>query len=172
MTCGGTVKVFFETYNVSNWQIVIFGAGHVSQALIGLLSNMRCQIQCFDTRPEWLSKLPAADNVTAMHSDNLAAEISKLNANSFVLLMTQGHSTDVPILAEALKHKKFSYLGVIGSKSKRAVVQKDLLEAGVKEELLKDFYCPVGLPIGSNQPAEIAVSIVAQLLAVRDGVSL
>ena len=96
-------------------------------------------------------------------------EIHSLPENTFVLMMTQGHATDFPVLLECAKREKpFPYVGVIGSKSKRAVLVKDLVGAGVNPTRAEDFFCPIGLPIGKSEPAEIAVSVIAQLLEVRD----
>ena len=58
MSCGGSVKIFFERFNTNPWQVVIFGAGHVAQALIPLLLNLDCHLTCYDTRSDWLGKLP------------------------------------------------------------------------------------------------------------------
>jgi len=91
-----------------------------------------------------------------------------LTEKSFVLSLTKGHSSDRPVLRELLrKFPGFAYAGVIGSASKRAVLMRELREDGIPEELLEKVICPVGLPIGGNDPAEIAISIAAQLLEKR-----
>ena len=82
--------------------------------------------------------------------------------------MTQGHSTDLPILEHALKHHDFPYLGVIGSKAKALNMKKELRERGLTEELVNKFICPIGDPIGDNSPIEISFSIISQLLRNRD----
>ena len=83
--------------------------------------------------------------------------------------MTMGHSTDRPILSTIFREQiEPAYLGVIGSKSKRGALVRELKDDGVSSEAAQDFLCPIGLPIGSNQPAEIAISIAAQLLKHRD----
>src|SRR5271170_5754048 len=64
MTCGGSVKLYFEAFNLNVWRIVIFGAGHVSNSLIGVLANLDCTITCIDPREEWLSKLPPSAKLT------------------------------------------------------------------------------------------------------------
>ena len=85
-----------------------------------------------------------------------------------MLSLTKGHSSDRPVLRELLrKFPGFAYAGVIGSASKRAVLMRELREDGIPEELLEKVICPVGLPIGGNDPAEIAISIAAQLLEKR-----
>src|ERR1043165_6052830 len=60
MTCGGIVKLYFESHNVGRWQIVVFGAGHTAQALVNVLIPLDCHVTCVDPRPEWLAALPAA----------------------------------------------------------------------------------------------------------------
>jgi xanthine dehydrogenase accessory factor len=169
MTCGGRVKLYFETYGVSEWQIAVFGAGHVAQAVVASLLTLNCRVLCADGRQEWLDSLPVSPKLRKIHTGDPAMEIHNLPENTFVLMMTQGHATDFPVLLECLRReKKFPYVGVIGSKSKRAVLVKDLIAAGVNPPKAEDFHCPIGLKLGKSEPAEIAVSIVAQLIQVRD----
>ncbi len=167
MTCGGRVKLFFEPTCVSTWPIVVFGAGHIAQALAQLLAKLPCQAKFIDPRSEWLDRLP--EGVDRIQVDDPSKEVDNLPSDAFVLCMTKGHKHDLPVLVKLLQSpNKWPYVGVIGSKSKKAVLTKELLEAGITEKRL-DFHCPIGLPIGSNHPMEIAVSISAQLLACRDG---
>jgi xanthine dehydrogenase accessory factor len=168
MTCGGGVKLFFETYCVTTWKIVVFGAGHVANALISLLSQLDCQITCIDPRAEWLDKLPSSNKLTKILSADMPSEVSGLDDRSFVVLMSMGHTTDKPILLEILRTRQFPYLGVIGSKAKAVRLKKDVLEAGLPEEKASAYHCPLGLDIGSNHPWEIAVSVTAQLIQERD----
>ncbi len=80
-----------------------------------------------------------------------------------------GHATDRPILEEIFRqNREFPFLGVIGSRAKRAVLLKELAAAGIADEQASSFHCPIGLDIGTNQPGEIAVSLVAQLIQERD----
>lgn len=168
MTCGGSLKLYFEAFNIEAWQIVIFGAGHVANALTRLLAQLDCRVTCYDARQEWLGKLPESPRIVRRLEPDLPGVVSELPEHAFVLLMTMGHTTDGPILAEILRTRTFPYLGVIGSRAKAMRLKKDLREAGLPPEAEDAFYCPIGLPIGSNHPAEIAVSIVAQLLQERD----
>jgi len=170
MTCGGIVRVYFEAFNVTRWNIVVFGAGHVAQSLIEMLLKLDCRVTCFDTREEWLARLPSSPKLTRIHSDNLPAEVSKVPGNSFVVLMTMGHTTDKPILIEILRTREFPYVGVIGSNSKAKRLRQDIADAGLPEDAQRAFYCPIGLEIGSDAPQEIAVSVAAQLLQERDRV--
>jgi xanthine dehydrogenase large subunit len=169
MTCGGTVKLFFETVNHRIWSIVLFGAGHVANALVECLIKLNCCITVVDPRDEWLAKLPESKKLTKHSIAEPASFVELLPDRSFVLLMTMGHRTDRPILEAILKSGRvFPYLGVIGSKGKRGALRKELLAAGLSEELVDSFRCPIGLPLGSNEPAEIAISVTAELLQVRD----
>jgi xanthine dehydrogenase accessory factor len=171
MTCGGSVRIYFETYNTHSWNITIFGAGHCAGALISLLTNLECRITCIDPRPEWLAKLPDSPKLTKKLVEHMPGEVESIVPSSFVILMTMGHTTDKPILLEILRRwqkQPFPYLGVIGSRAKAARLYKDIKEAGLPEEYCSLFYCPMGLPFGNNQPQEIAISIAAQLLQVRD----
>lgn len=168
MTCGGRVKLFFECHGIASWQVVVFGAGHVAQALTRLLATLPCHITCIDPRADWLDQLPAG--VAKIETEAPAEQIDTLSDEAFVVCMTRGHRSDLPVLQRIFElDRKFPFLGVIGSRAKAAVLRKELVEAGIATEKL-DFHCPVGLPLGSNHPAEIAVSIVAQLLEVRDAV--
>lgn len=170
MTCGGIVRVYFEAFNVTRWNVVVFGAGHVAQSVIEMLSKLDCRITCIDPREEWLARIIDSPKVTKVHAKDMAGEVKKIPENSFVVLMTMGHSSDSPILVEILRTRKFPYLGVIGSHSKAKRLEQDIAAAGLPDEAQKAFYCPIGLEIGSDAPQEIAVSVAAQLLQERDRV--
>jgi xanthine dehydrogenase accessory factor len=169
MTCGGVVKLFFETYNHSPWQIAIFGAGHVAAAVVHCLLPLECRIRCIDPRREWLERLSDHPQLTKVLAEDSAVEVAALPAEAFVLCMTMGHRTDRPILEEVFRqHRDFPYLGVIGSAAKRKVLERELVQAGVDKSLLAAMRCPIGLELGNNLPGEIAISVVAQLIQERD----
>ncbi len=169
MTCGGVVKLFFEAYNHRTWRIVIFGAGHVAQSLVRCLLEMECQVVCIDPRPEWLARLPRSHKLTPLELADMASYVPQLSQDDFVLSMTMGHRTDRPIL-EAVFYAGLepAYLGVIGSQAKRSVLVRELSAAGISTALTDTMHCPIGLQIGQNQPGEIAISIAAELIQVRD----
>lgn len=168
MTCGGGVKLFFEVFNLNTWNIVVFGAGHVAQSLISVLLGLDCRVTCIDPREEWLSKLPASGKLRKVIAADMPTEVRSLPNDAFVILVTMGHTTDKPVLLEILRTRKFPYVGVIGSKAKAVRLRKDVLEAGLAPDLQTAFYCPIGLDIGTNHPQEIAISVAAQLIQVRD----
>ena len=172
MTCGGVVKLYFEAYNHRTWRIVVFGAGHVAQALVRCLLELECRVVCVDSRPDWLAKLPQSGKLQKIHSENMPDFVAELSDDDFVVCMTMGHATDRPILQEILRQRRqLAYLGVIGSEAKRKVMVRELTIAGLGRELSEQFRCPIGLPMGNNQPGEIAISVAAELIQVRDSLA-
>ncbi|MAT69936.1 MAG: xanthine dehydrogenase accessory protein XdhC [Planctomycetaceae bacterium] len=172
MTCGGEVRLYFETYNHDTWHVVVFGAGHVAVETVRLLSRLPCSVMVFDPRPEWLARIPDHPSVHKTCTDEVRAQVAALPDDAFVLCVTRGHRSDLPVLAEIFRQgRSFPYLGVIGSAAKRKVLARELTESGATPEQLASFHCPIGLPLGGDEPAEIAVSIVAQLLQERDALS-
>jgi xanthine dehydrogenase accessory factor len=168
MTCGGVVKVYFESHNVGRWHIVIFGAGHVANALVNLLVNFDCAVTCIDPRAEWLARLPSSPKLTPIQTADMPSMVKTLPDDAFVVLMSMGHTTDKPVLIEILRTRKFPYLGVIGSDAKANILRRDLAEAGLPEEAQRAFHCPIGIDVGTNHPYEIALSVIAQLIQTRD----
>lgn len=170
MTCGGSVKLYFEPHLAAAvaWPIVIFGAGHISQALLRVLLPLRCGLTVVDSRAEWLEQLPRARNLRVIQHENPAELVSTLPDRTFLLCMTKGHSTDRPILQRALAERNFPFVGAIGSAAKAAVLRRELIAGGLSAERAAQFHCPVGLDFGTNHPHEIALSIAAQLVSERD----
>jgi xanthine dehydrogenase accessory factor len=168
MTCGGTVTLLFEAYHVRPWRVVVFGAGHVGQALVRCLLLLDCAVVCIDPRPEWLDRLPREPRLEAIRLDAPRDYVATLTADDVVVCMTMGHATDVPILEAIFKADlEPAYLGVIGSRAKREVLRKELEAAGVPAAAIERLRCPIGLAVGGNQPGEIAVSVAAEILQVR-----
>jgi xanthine dehydrogenase accessory factor len=169
MTCGGVVKLYFESYNAGRWQIWVFGAGHTANAVINILIHLDCHVTCVDPREEWLAKLPSSPKLTKLHIADMPSVVPSIPDDAYVVLMTMGHATDSPILIEILRTRTFPYLGVIGSDAKAAILRRDVRDAGLPPEAERAFFCPIGLDLGTNHPYEIAVSVAAQLVQVRDG---
>lgn len=166
MSCGGEASFLFEHYHMTHWPIVIFGAGHVAQALTRVLNKLNCHVTCVDSRQEWIDKL---EGIKTIHQLTPKEAVKAFDPKSFFMCMTMGHAHDVPILIEIAKHApNCPYVGVIGSEIKGIRIKKDLAEAGVDPHFIEKLRVPMGLPIGTNHPYEIAISIVAELLQVRD----
>jgi xanthine dehydrogenase accessory factor len=187
MTCGGVVTLLFEAHNVASWRVVIFGAGHIAQSLVRLLLLLDCRVVCIDSRMEWLARLPTSPKLCIEMLGEPREFVDHLRPSDYVLCMTMGHSTDRPIIQRILEKEcvlqrnvnggvaprpflQLPYLGVVGSLAKRKIVLHELLAAGVPLQLAEQIHCPVGLPLGTNHPGEISVSVAAELIQVRDNV--
>lgn len=172
MTCGGSVKFYFEPHITGGvsaaWPVWIFGAGHVVQALVPVLAPLDCTLTIVDPRREWLDRLPRARNIHFIQSDDPKELVPSMPDQAFLLCLTKGHASDRPVLQRALAERDFPFVGVIGSDAKAEVLRREMIADGLPPERAKQFHCPVGLPFGSNDPREIAISIAAQLLSERD----
>jgi len=169
MSCGGAVELLFEKQSSPSWVIAIFGAGHIAQALVRVLALLEAQILCIDNRQEWLEKLPKEQkNLRIIFSDDLPMAIHQVPNHAQCVVMTRGHATDLPVLQKLSQQAQRPYIGVIGSRIKALKIKKDLLSLGVDSSFVHQLHSPMGLSIGNtNQPAEIAVSICAELIQTR-----
>ncbi len=169
MTCGGEATFLFEVHNPKRWKIAVFGAGHVAQALVRTLLNLDCHIACLDSRSEWLARIPDSRKITKILSKDLPAEAAAFDGETFFVVMTQGHATDLPILESIYRaHPGAAYVGVMGSDVKAKKIRGDLFECGISEAQVDRLHSPIGLSIGGNRPFEIAISVAAELLQARN----
>ena len=148
-------------------RVVVFGGGHVAQALVPLLAMVDFQVIVFENRPEFASpsRFPQAHQVILGDYENISQFLA-LDQQDFYIIMTHGHSCDF-VLQEQLLRREFGYLGVMGSRRKTATVNARLRAAGICEEAIGQVHTPIGVAIGAATPAEIAVSIAAQCIACR-----
>lgn len=171
MTCGGEVTFLFETHNPKRWKIALFGAGHVAQAVAQTLINLDCHVTCLDARAEWIDRLPTSRKLKKVLSKDLPSEVSSFDADTFYVVMTQGHASDLPVLEKIFQqHPAAPYVGVMGSDVKARKIRHDLLERGIAGGIVDRLHSPIGLRLGGNQPYEIAISVVAELLQIRGDV--
>ncbi|MCF6189834.1 MAG: xanthine dehydrogenase accessory protein XdhC [Cocleimonas sp.] len=170
--CGGVVKVFFEVFPASDFNIVIFGAGHIGKSLIKILEEVDCQVKWFDSRPELFPETVASHiQIQTLTQPELAVESCK--SNSYFLVMTHDHALDQQLCETILSRGDSLYCGLIGSATKGLKFRQRLMKKGYNKEELEQLTCPVGLPsLKSKKPMEIAVSISAELLQLRDKQSL
>jgi xanthine dehydrogenase accessory factor len=167
MCCGGTMGVFLEKLAPGE-RLVIFGAGHVGKALSELAQAAGFLVTVVDARAEWLSaeRFPRAHRLLG---DPLAEATSLATDDAtFVCVMTHDHGLDQD-LVQAMVDRPHRYLGMIGSERKAAKLRSRLKELGVAAERIASTRSPMGIAIGAQSPEEIAVSIVAELVAVRHG---
>ena len=165
--CGGATTVLFEPIRPPDWTVAIFGAGHVGRAVAKLLGDLPCRLLWFDSRADVLHGMAIPGN-TRVRMTSEASDIATLPAGTAVLIMTHDHGVDFDLTEAALRRPDLSFVGTIGSATKRARFASRLRRAGLDDMTIERLRCPVGLPgIGTKLPAEIAIAVVAQLLAAR-----
>jgi len=153
---------------VTDFNIVLFGGGHVGSALAGVLEALDCHLTWVDSIPGRLPQAAAA-NVRLVTARQPGSVVAGCPAGAFYLVMTHSHPIDFDICERVLARGDFSYLGMIGSRSKRRSLEKRLKKSGVSGAALDRLTCPIGAAgIHGKRPAEIAVAAAAEILQVRD----
>lgn len=167
MCCGGTAEVFIDFIRSPD-RLYIFGSGHVGRALADLAVKVPFEVYVIDDRPEELKKITHADiNKLPVQYHEIIPALP-FNKNTFIAVMTRNHSMDREILAACL-HKNYAYLGMIGSKRKVEITRKMFMNGGIcTEDEFLAVDSPMGIHIHAQSPAEIAVSIVARLIEVKN----
>jgi xanthine dehydrogenase accessory factor len=165
LICGGTLEIFVEPI-LPQPLLFIFGGGHISSAVARIASAAGFSITVADDREAFSNaeRFPMADNLYTTYEDAFA-NISP-NASAYLLIVTRGHRDDMRVLAWAVRTEA-RYIGMIGSKRKVLSVYKALEKESYLPEEFERVHAPVGLDIGALTPEEIAVSITAELIAVR-----
>jgi xanthine dehydrogenase accessory factor len=150
--------------------VIIFGAGHISRELAPLAKLVGFRTIVLDDRREFANRgrFSCADEVLVIDSFEAALNGLAIDEESYLVLVTRGHAHDKTVLKQALATPA-GYIGMIGSRRKRDAIYQALLGEGVSRGDLERVYSPVGIKIGAETPAEIAVSIVAELIQVRAG---
>ena len=170
MLCGGQVRVFVDPLFLSD-KLYIIGAGHCGRALGKLARLCGFYVYLIDNRKEIIDNLlEDCYHAALLHNYTDLSEIIDFDTDSWIVIMTQGHLHDKEVLEQCLR-KKFRYLGMIGSKNKALDTLAKLKEKGFTEKELSQCHSPVGLSIGSSTPEEIAVSIMAELISIRNSIN-
>lgn len=157
-------KWWLELIRVQHKPLVLFGAGHVGQAVARLLSEMPFEVSWVDGRPDVFPDRPGP-NITTVRSGDPLAEVGKAPPGSIFVVMTHSHQLDEDICFDVLSRGDFAWLGLIGSVTKRRRFVQRLAQRGIGESRLARLVCPVGLSgIKGKRPATIALSLVAQLM--------
>ncbi|MDO9543741.1 MAG: XdhC/CoxI family protein [Synergistaceae bacterium] len=168
MLCGGSATIYMEVIGRED-ELVILGAGHVGKAVaeVGAFAGFRVTV--WDEREEYAnSENIACARTVVCPIGNIYEKGINLHERSYVVIVTRGHALDAEAVAITDK-KPGAYYGMIGSRSKIAAVRKMLVARGVSQEHLDRIHQPIGLPIKAETPEEIAVSILAEIIAVRRG---
>jgi xanthine dehydrogenase accessory factor len=168
LICGGQMDVFIEPIEPAP-RLYIIGAGHVGYQLGQIAPTVGFRLHVVDDRQKFANheRFGAADEVVV---DNVAdwARSAEIPESAFVVVLTRGHRQDFDVL-RALAGRTFRYLGLIGSRAKVARLTDALLADGVSADWLRQLHAPIGFDIGAISPEEIAVAILAELIAVRRG---
>lgn len=166
LVCGGTLEIFIEPVLPAPL-LYIFGAGHVSLELFKAAKNAGFGVIVADDREAYANaeRFPDARQIIASDFNETLAELSP-RESAYIVIATRGHRDDMRILRWAVQTPAH-YIGMIGSRRKAITVVRELIAEGLKPELFDRVYSPIGLDIGANTPEEIAVSITAELIAIR-----
>jgi len=168
LVCGGQMDVYIEPIEPSP-ELYIIGGGHVGFHLARLAADVGFRVHVVDDREKFanLERFPAAVELVA---DDIPAWIYRANlpAHAYAVIVTRGHTNDLEAL-RVLAPRELRYLGLIGSRAKVARIYEALVEAHMPAEALRRVHAPIGLDIGAVTPQEIAVSILAELIAVKHG---
>src|SRR6201998_3071392 len=166
LVCGGTLEIFLEPV-LPPAELYIFGAGHVAESLYRIARIAGFDITVVDNRATYArrERFPDAQEVIAEDFDKATAALSP-SESSFIVIVTRGHRDDMRVLRWAVQTPA-RYVGMIGSKRKTIAIFKELQKQGLPAHLFDRVHAPVGLDIGAITPEEIAVSITAELIAIR-----
>jgi len=168
LICGGQMDVYIEPLE-SAAHLYLVGAGHVSYHLAQAAAPVGFKIHVLDDREKYANpeRFPDGAEISV---DDIPSWLNNVTfpSNAYVVILTRGHRHDIDAL-RALAPRDLRYLGLIGSRAKVARIYAALQEESVSLETLRKVHAPVGLDIGAISPQEIAVSILAELIAVKYG---
>jgi xanthine dehydrogenase accessory factor len=166
MLCGGEITLFVEPV-MPDFQLVICGGGHISQALSHVAKGLDFHVTILDDRPQFShpERFPHADSTIAAPYDQLKDRV-KLTPQTFAVIVTRGHTGDEVCLRQLLGSPA-CFLAMVGSRAKWASIRARMREEGFSKSELDGVHCPAGLDIGSVTPEEIAISIIAQVVQER-----
>lgn len=163
--CGGEATVLIEPQWMREALFVV-GAGHCAQAIVRLAVDCGLFVQVIEDRTEWLEALPAeAARVSAASAREFIAR-REWQPDEAIVIVSRNHELDRDALASAVRTSGAGYIGMIGSARKVRHVFEQLRAQGIRDKALAEVHAPIGLDIGADSPTEIAVSVLAEILAV------
>jgi xanthine dehydrogenase accessory factor len=167
MQCGGSMEVYIEPLNVMK-KLYVFGAGHIGKAVSKLALDLEFNITVFDTREGIFNDIEFKGCKCICKDYYKAIEEALFDENTFVVIVTPKHEFDEEILKRVVV-KPHAYVGMIGSKRKVEIIKKNLsAEKIIPQKEIDRIDMPVGIPFAAETPNEIAISIVAKLIDVRN----
>ena len=168
MMCGGELDVYIEPI-LPKAKLVIFGAGHITQALAPLMQMAGFLVSVIDDSPDLIQrdKFRGIEDLSLKDMEQAAKELSP-ESNTYVVLLSRGFSKDEAILRRLIQ-KDFKYIGMIGSMRKIMTMKENLQKQGIPKEAFTKLHAPIGLDIGAETPEEIAISIAAEMIVAQKG---
>jgi xanthine dehydrogenase accessory factor len=168
MLCGGDAEVFLEVFGHSR-QLLIVGAGHIGQKLAEMARALDFRVVVVDERADMVTegRFPEANELICASPSDVANRVS-IGPGTMIVIVTHGHLHDKAALA-AVVDSPAAYIGMIGSRSKVRAVMAELRSEGADPALLDKVHAPIGLDLGGQRPAEIALSILAEIVADQYG---
>lgn len=169
MACGGTSEGFIKVF-YPNARLIIFGAGHVSQRLSRVAALTGFEVTVVDDREEF-SEARDFENIESFIPklpEDAVKDLEFDEDNTYIVICTRGHALDKDATL-AVINKDYKYLGVIGSRMKITTLHSDLLEEGYDKNIVENIHMPLGLDIDDGSIEEIAISVLSELLAVKNG---
>jgi len=166
LVCGGRISIFIEPV-IPDPTLIILGAGHVGKALTKAARFSGFHVVACDDRPEYANpeNLPDAHDIVVNDFSTMFSRMI-VPENAYIVIATRGHNHDLDAVIAALRTPA-RYIGLLGSKRKKALLSKALEDAGFSESQINRVHIPIGLPINSVTPEEIAISIMAQIIQKR-----
>jgi xanthine dehydrogenase accessory factor len=171
LLCGGTMEVYVEPL-LPDPDLIIFGAGHVGQSIAAAASVLGFRITAVDDRVKYANpdRFPQAADVLVAPWEEVFERL-KVRETAYLVIATRGHQQDLACLRYALQTPA-KYIGLLGSTRKTRLLYDALEREGIEPARFERVYAPVGIEIGSETPEEIAISVVAELVAVRKGLDV
>ncbi|OYD13750.1 hypothetical protein CH333_10110 [candidate division WOR-3 bacterium JGI_Cruoil_03_44_89] len=167
MLCGGKMKIFVEPI-LTDPVLYIFGAGHIGRALSKIAATAGFNITVIDDREQFPTRerFPDAKELISGNYEKIIPDLP-LDHNSYIVITTRAHSTDEAVLRECIG-REHAYIGMVASREKTNGIFSRLKEQGISEKQLREVHAPIGKKIGSRTPGEIAVSIMAEIISVKN----
>ncbi|SHG62783.1 xanthine dehydrogenase accessory factor [Thermosyntropha lipolytica DSM 11003] len=167
MICGGKVEVFIRVF-IPRPKLLIVGGGHVAYEIYKLGKFLDFYTVIFEDRPEFgnFERFPQADDIKLGDIKTMLSEYP-IDENCYIVIVTRGHAGDEEALQTVI-NSNAAYIGMIGSKRKVSLIREKLRNQGIGDEKLNKIYAPIGLDLGGDRPAEIAFSIMAEILLVKN----
>jgi xanthine dehydrogenase accessory factor len=160
--------LFYDKISLKE-KMIIFGGGHVGQAVSKMALELGFDVYVADTRKEFSGQKYFAKGVKAVGGESFTKIIEEFafDSSTYAIVVSPGHLADLECARAILKKNKFKYFGLMGSKRKISMIQEKLVEDGVSKETFERMHSPIGIKIGAITPSEIAFSILSEVISVR-----